>query len=166
MRRGNDLDNVDRQILALLEEDARRPNSEIARIVDLSPVTVAERIGRLRDIGVISKFTIKVDPAKIGYETAAMVRFEPSSTYHGESVRIVASHPAVRACYKVTGDSLLMLLVRVRNSAELNSVLVEFNQYGHTHTSVILTSELDERPWFAPGWTDPLLALTRRTRGY
>lgn len=166
VRRSNDLDSVDRQILALLEEDARRPNSDIARLVELSPVTVAERIGRLRDIGVISKFTIRVDPGRMGFQTAAIVEFEPHSSYHAEGVRVVASHSAVRSCYKVTGRALLILVVRVRNSAELNSVLLEFNEYGTTHTAVVLSSELEDRPWFAPDWADPVQALTRKTRGY
>ena len=53
MRRVHDLDAKDREILALLEADGRRSSSEIARLTSLSAPTVAERIARLRDIGVI-----------------------------------------------------------------------------------------------------------------
>ena len=49
MRRLHDLDAKDREILALLELDGRRANSEIARLTSLSAPTVAERIARLRD---------------------------------------------------------------------------------------------------------------------
>lgn len=165
MRRPYELDAADRQILVLLEEDARRTNSDIARSVGLSPATVGERIARLRDIGVISKFTIKVDPARLGYDVAAVVEFEPNCAYDADGVRIVAGHPAVRSCYKVTGRALLVLVLRVRDSAELNGVLLEFNRFGQTHTSVVLSSELENRGWFADDWGDPMDALQRRTRG-
>jgi Lrp/AsnC family transcriptional regulator, leucine-responsive regulatory protein len=158
------LDAYDTRILTLLEEDARRTNSDIARVVGLSPATIGERIARLRDVGVITGFAVKLDPARLGYPLAAIVEFEPSSRYDDDGVRAVANHPAVRSCYKVTGRSLLMLLVRVRDHAELNDALVEFNRFGQTHTSVILTSELDERPWFFDGWGDPMEALLRRTQ--
>jgi Lrp/AsnC family leucine-responsive transcriptional regulator len=165
MRKQYELDQHDREILALLEEDARRTNSEISRQVGLSPATIGERIARLRDVGVISRFSIKVDPARIGYSVAAIVEFEPNSRYDDDGVRAVAAHPAVRSCYKVTGRALLVLLVRVRDNTELNSALLEFNRHGQTHTSVVLTSELEDRPWFAHDWSNPMEALLRRSRG-
>lgn len=165
MRKQYEPDGYDRQILALLEEDARRTNSDISRLVGLSPATVGERIARLRDVGVISNFTIKIDPARIGYSLAAIVEFEPNSRYDDDGVRAVAEHPAVRSCYKVTGRALLVLVVRVRDSTELNSALLEFNRYGQTHTSVVLSSELEGRPWFYDGWGNPMEALLRRSRG-
>jgi Lrp/AsnC family transcriptional regulator, leucine-responsive regulatory protein len=165
MRKEYELDQFDREILALLEEDARRSNSDIARLVGLSPATIGERIARLRDVGVISRFSIKIDPARLGYSVAAIVEFEPNSRYDDSGVRAVAAHPAVRTCYKVTGRALLILLVRVRDSTELNGVLLEFNRYGQTHTSVVLTSELEDRPWFAGDWDNPMDALLRRSRG-
>ena len=166
MRKEYELDRYDKEILALLEEDARRTNSDIARLVGLSPATVGERIARLRDVGVIQRFSIKIDPARLGYSVAAIVEFEPNSRYDDNSVRAVAEHPAVRSCYKVTGKALLILLVRVRDSTELNSALLEFNRFGQTHTSVILSSELEDRPWFTDDWGNPMEALLRRSRGW
>lgn len=165
MRRPHELDACDRQILTLLEEDARRTNSDIARIVGLSPATIGERIARLRDVGVIRRFTIRVDPERLGYGIAAIVEFEPNSAYDAEGVRVVAGHPAVRSCYKVTGRALLLLVIRVRDSTELNGALLEFNRFGQTHTSLVLSSELEHRAWFSDDWGDPMDALLRRSRG-
>jgi DNA-binding Lrp family transcriptional regulator len=55
------VDDVDREILALLMEDARRPYREIAAAVDRSPPTVSERIERLEDLGIIEGFTLDID---------------------------------------------------------------------------------------------------------
>ena len=60
-----DLDEADRTILRLLLEDGRRPYSDLADHVDLSPPAVADRISRLESLGVIRRFTVDVDPSKL-----------------------------------------------------------------------------------------------------
>ncbi|KTG10287.1 ArsR family transcriptional regulator [Haloprofundus marisrubri] len=55
------LDDTDRQILRLLLEDARRPYSDIADNVGLSAPAVSDRVERLREIGVIRRFTLDVN---------------------------------------------------------------------------------------------------------
>jgi DNA-binding Lrp family transcriptional regulator len=54
-------DETDLEILRLLLEDGRRPYSEIAERVDLSPPTVSDRVDRLREAGVVRRFTLDVD---------------------------------------------------------------------------------------------------------
>lgn len=54
-------DDTDREILRLLTDDARRPYREIADRVDLSPPAVSDRIDRLRELGVIRRFTVDLD---------------------------------------------------------------------------------------------------------
>ena len=105
MRR-DDLDAKDRQILALLEADGRKSTSEIARLTNLSAPTVAERIARMRDIGVIKGFTVRIDAAKVGLPVAAIVEFQPRASYDTEALNSIIRHPAVRTCYRVTGSTL------------------------------------------------------------
>lgn len=166
MTRANKIDDVDRRIIALLETDARQPTSHIAREVGLSAASVADRIARLCDIGVISKFAARLDAGALGLEIAACVKFQPNSTSDAKGVRLAAAHPAVRSCYKVLGDALLILIVRTRTAAELDAFLVELNEHGQTETWLILNSELEERPWFAHDERDPLELLRRKNRGY
>ena len=148
MRRLHDLDSKDREILTLLEAEGRRANSEIARLTGLSPPTVAERIGRLRDIGVIRGFTIDIDPARIGLPLAAIIEFQPRSNDDSAAIAAISRNPAVRGCYRVTGPSLLMLMVRVADHAALKALLDEFTRYGDTKTAVILSAETENRPFF------------------
>ena len=153
MRRLHDLDAKDREILALLEDDGRRPNSEIARLTNLSAPTVAERIARLRDIGVIRGFTVDIDPSRIGLPISAIVEFQPRSNDDERAVAAVNSNPAVQSCYRVTGPSLLVMIVRVAANAALTRLLAEFTHYGDTKTAVILSVESEDRPFFAD-WRD------------
>ena len=155
MRRLHDLDAKDREILALLEVDGRRANSEIARLTNLSAPTVAERIARLRDIGVIKGFTVDIDPARVGLPISAIIEFQPRSNDDERAVTAINSHPAVQCCYRVTGPSLLVLIVRVADNAALTRLLAEFTHFGDTKTAVILSTELGKRYFFADAVTQP-----------
>ena len=149
MRRTHDLDAKDRQILGLLESDARRSNSDIARITNLSAPTVAERIARLRDIGVIKGFTTKIDPSKVGLPVSALIEFRPHTMTDMEAIDFVTRFPQIRDCYRVTGNALMVLLVRVPDNDGLKVLLADLYKQGETRTSVILSTEVEARPVFA-----------------
>ena len=151
MRRTHDLDAKDRQILALLESDARRSNSDIARITNLSAPTVAERIARLRDIGVIRGFTAKIDAAKVGLPVSAIIEFRPHTMTDMEAIDFVTRFPQIRDCYRVTGNALLVLHIRVPDNDGLKALLADLYKQGETRTSVVLHTEIDRRPIFASG---------------
>lgn len=68
-----ELDETDLEILQLLVADARRPYNEIADAVDLSPPTVSDRIDRLRELGVIRRFTVDVDRTLLSEGIAVLV---------------------------------------------------------------------------------------------
>ena len=149
MRRTHDLDAKDRQILALLESDARRSNSDIARQTSLSAPTVAERIARLRDIGIIRGFTTQIDEAKVGLPVNAIIEFRPTKMGDVDAVEFATQIPQVRDCYLVTGNALLVLIVRLPSNEGLKALLNELNRHGSTQTSVVLQTEVDRRPIFA-----------------
>lgn len=60
-----ELDDTDMEILQLLQSNARRPYSEIAEAVDLSAPAVSDRVARLREAGVINRFTLDIDRSKL-----------------------------------------------------------------------------------------------------
>ncbi len=70
-----DLDDTDLEILRLLVADGRRPYSEIADVVDLSPPAVSDRVARLREQGVIRQFTVDVDRSKLRSGHSVLVDF-------------------------------------------------------------------------------------------
>lgn len=61
----SEFDETDAEILRLLVEDARRPYKDIAERVNLSAPAVSDRIARLRESGVIDRFTVNVDRSKL-----------------------------------------------------------------------------------------------------
>ena len=149
MRRTHDMDAKDRQILALLEEDARRSNSDIARLTGLSAPTVAERIARLKDIGVIRGFAVRIDSAKAGLPVNAIIEFRPHTMTDDEAVAMIAKLPEVRDCYRVTGTALLIMVVRLASNDALRALLAILYKHGETKTSVVLRTECEQKPLFA-----------------
>jgi len=75
-----DLDETDLEILQLLTDDARRPYSEIADHVDLTPPAVSDRVARLEDQGIIRGFTVDVDRAKLQRDVAIMAELNAKPT--------------------------------------------------------------------------------------
>lgn len=68
-----EIDELDLKILKLLEEDGRLAFMDIAKKLRLSESTIRKRVQALKDNGVIKRFTVEIDPAKIGLNTVAIV---------------------------------------------------------------------------------------------
>ena len=79
------LDDTDREIVRLLLDDARRPYSDIAERVDLSPPAVSDRVERLQEMGVVRRFTVDLDRSRLreGVHLLVTVHAVPGS---GESI--------------------------------------------------------------------------------
>lgn len=148
MRRTGDLDAKDREILALLEADARRSISDIARLTGLSAPTVTERIARLKDIGIIRRFATQIDYAKVGLPTGAIIEFKPHMNKDIKAYDFVCKREEVRDIYLVTGSAMMVLIVRLADNVLLNELLRELTQFGETKTSVILNTIEEWRPVF------------------
>ena len=67
------IDETDRQILNILQENARTPNAEIARQVGMAPSAVLERVRRLETKGVIEGYETRLNPEALGLGLLAFV---------------------------------------------------------------------------------------------
>jgi DNA-binding Lrp family transcriptional regulator len=124
------MDDVDHRIVALLREDARRTIADIAARVSLSPAPVRRRIDRLERTGVITGYTVLVDPAALGPSVEAYVELRFSGTTDVEE--IVASARAVPEVEEVAttaGDPDALVRVRVGSVEQLQGVI---NRLRHT----------------------------------
>jgi Lrp/AsnC family transcriptional regulator, leucine-responsive regulatory protein len=140
------LDAVNRAILEELQRDARLSMAELGRRVNLSPPAVAERVQRLEREGVIRGYHAEIDPTKLGYTVAAVVRVAPA-TRQLEKIRQVARDtPQVVECHRITGEDCFFLKLHLRSIDELEPLLDRFTPYGRTTTSIIHSSPVDRRP--------------------
>lgn len=128
------LDKIDRKILALLQENGRLSNLEIAEQVNLSPSPCLRRIRRLEDAGVIRGYVALLDSAKIGLGLLAYVNVrlekrgstESRAKPPAEQFRAaVAAWPEVVGCYAMTGDMDYLLRVHVQDMEHFSRFVQE-----------------------------------------
>lgn len=111
---GGELDEKDRAILRLLQQNARMTVKEIAEAVHLSPTPVHERIRRLESSGVIRQYAALLDPAQLGKRL--MVICYVSLKQHNKNagsrfIKAINELDEVIECYNISGQFDFMLKV-------------------------------------------------------
>jgi Lrp/AsnC family transcriptional regulator, leucine-responsive regulatory protein len=120
------LDAVDAQLLSLLAADARTSLRSLGAAVGLSGPSVADRIARLTQRGVIRGFTVDIDWARLGLPTLAHISLLTDKTSHIEQVvDELLSIDRVEEISIVTGSTDLLVRARVADLTELRQLLVE-----------------------------------------
>lgn len=112
------LDKIDRQILALLRENARMSNLELAESVNLSPTPCTRRVKQLEDAGVITGYSVTTDPTKLGYQLSVYIAIsmdKHTAERFSNFEKKLREFPEVVSCSIVTGrseDYLIKALVK------------------------------------------------------
>ncbi len=137
------MDDIDRQILALLVEDGRRTFDDIARRVSLSAPAVKRRVDRLRRDGSLRGFTAVLDHAALGDTTEALIElFFTAGTQLDAVAATLHRHAEVVEAWSVTGEADAIARVRTRNNADLERLIMELQRDGlveRTRSQVVLS---------------------------
>lgn len=142
---GERLDPVDRAILAALSDDARVTMAELARTVGLSAPSVAERVRRLEEAGVITGYRAVVSPSALGLPIAAWLRIRPVPGELERVAGIIRDIPEIVECDRVTGEDCFLARAHLRSLADLERVIDRIIPYAMTNTSVIQSSPVPPR---------------------
>ena len=118
-----ELDTTDRQLLALLRENARRSTAELARALGLSRTTVQSRIERLERARVIAGFTVKTDDAVEAALVRAHVMITVGPKQTGAIEAALRKIPAVRSLLSVSGVFDLLAVLAAPSIAELDALI-------------------------------------------
>ena len=139
------IDDIDKKILFLLQNDARMTNAELARRVNLSPPATHARVKRLEENNLIERYATIVNRKKTDYDMLCFVRV--SLRLH-DLDQVVGFHEAVQEipevleCHHVTGDYDYLLKVVAQNTDDLEKLLVKkltpIPGVAQIHTSLVL----------------------------
>lgn len=113
------LDDVDRKILAAMQEDASQSLDEIATRAGASRTSVWHRIRKLRAAGVIRRQTVILDPQRLGLEACFFVLIRTSEhqkEWQDRFLQALHGRPEVMEAHRLAGDIDYILKVRVRNA--------------------------------------------------
>jgi len=119
------LDEIDIKILEMLDEDGRKSFTEIAQKLNLSEATVRKRVSALKKKCVIKKFTIKVDPAKLGIKTVAIVGMEVDPPRLLEAAQRLCDFKEIKCVATSTGDHMIMTEIWTKDGRELTKLISE-----------------------------------------
>lgn len=118
------LDRLDGEILALLTDHGRASFATIGAAVNLSAPAVKRRVDRLRERGVIEGFTVRIDPAALGWTTEALVEVHCAEQTSPARMReAFETYPEVTSASTVTGDADAVVQVRARDMRHLEEVV-------------------------------------------
>lgn len=136
------MDAIDKKLLEILMQDARCSATDIAKKVNLSIPAVNKRIAKLRESGVISKFTVQIDPKKIDKSVQAFIMLVVDQySKVNELFAFIDKSQNIVGCYAITGEYDYLLNLYAKDIEELESVLLELKEkkcVSKSHTVFVL----------------------------
>jgi Lrp/AsnC family leucine-responsive transcriptional regulator len=121
-------DRIDLAILRVLREDSRKTLQEIGALVGLSATSCWSRIKKLEAQGVIRRYTVDLDPVKLGYSDFVIVQLTLES-HTDETLyefgRVLATIPEIQEAYLVSGDYDYYIRIAVRDTRDYERLLRE-----------------------------------------
>ncbi len=147
--KGNDVDDIDRRILAELLVHARASFQEIGSVVGLSAPAVKRRVDKMVASGQITGFTAQVNPAALGWTTEAYVEvYYRDNISPAELRRTLEPIPQVVGVWTIAGEADALVHVMATDMAEIEVTVERIREnarVGRTRSSLVM-SRILERP--------------------
>lgn len=119
------IDKKDTEIIEHLKKDSRTPFTEIARRIGVSESTIRKRVESLEQRGVIKKYSVILDPSKMGYNSTALVGIDVVPDKFLEVAQYLADLEETKQVATSTGDHMIMAEIWSRDGRELARVISE-----------------------------------------
>ena len=143
------IDDKDRKILEVLQENSNWSSHKISKKTLIPVTTVNNRIKKLKNLGVIKKFTVDIDKKKLGLNLSAYI-FITLSKYElkqegmktRDVINVIKKNPLVHTVENITGDFDILIKTYVKDITELNdyvvNVLSDMKGIEKTKTAIVL----------------------------
>ena len=132
------IDDIDRQILACLVEDARMSLKVLSGRIGLTSPSTEER-------GVIQGYGARVNLAALGYTLQALVRVRPLPGLLHKVDKYIQAMPECIESDKVTGEDCFVIRLVVRSIEQLDALLDGLAEHAQCNTSIVKSSPVRRR---------------------
>ena len=124
MKKDNEIDKLDKQILSSLMQNAKRPYTDIAQELFVSGGTIHVRMKKLEDSGIVKGYSLEVDQHKLGFDVCAFlgIYLDKSSLYE-EVAEELKKIPEIVAAHYTTGLYNIFAKIICRDTKHLREVL-------------------------------------------
>ena len=139
-------DPLDRQLLALLQANARESTAALARRLGVARTTVLSRLARLERDGVVLGYTARLAPGEADRSVQAYVGIVTDPKKARLVTQRLASLPELRQLCSVSGEFDYIALLRADTTARLDALLDEIGEIdgvNRTTSSVVLALRVD-----------------------
>ncbi|MCJ7650448.1 MAG: Lrp/AsnC family transcriptional regulator [Candidatus Lokiarchaeota archaeon] len=137
------INDIDRKILRLLQENSKISNAELARKLKMAASSIFERIKQLEAKGIITEYTTKFDCNKLGCSLIAFLLIK--TTERAGEVRIakkIALISEVQEVHHVAGEDCYLVKIRVSDNKALADLirnhLGKIDEISSTRTTIVL----------------------------
>ena len=137
------MNDIDRQLIALLRDDARMPVATLAKKLRVARATVQNRLSRLLQDGAIVGFTVRLRPEAEAHRIRAIMSIEIEGNYGDDVRRVLRGMPNVVALHTTNGRWDMMAELRTDTLESFDSVLNTIRQVdgiANTETSILLST--------------------------
>ena len=145
-----DIDDLDFLILGELSRNSNQSFRTLAKKLGVAITTVIKRVEKLKQKGVIKRYSIEIDYEKLGYGLSAVVEIEGAK---GETLGLeekLSKHKNVSAVYDVTGQVDSIIIAKFKNSEELNEFIrsvLGMEEINKTTTHLVLKTVKEKSCW-------------------
>lgn len=117
------LSETDRKILDLLVKNGRMSYADIGKEINVSRVSVRERVHQMMDAGIIEKFSVVINSEMVGKTVSAFFEVDCEPAYLVTVAEKLVNNPSVASCYQMTGPSTLHMHVLVEDFTSLENFI-------------------------------------------
>ena len=139
------LDDTDRRILTLLQQDGRMAVKLLAEQIGLSSPAASDRLRRLQERDVIHGFSPDVEPRALGYSMQALVRIRPMPGKLQAVQKLIENIPEFGECDKVTGEDCFIGRLYLRSIEHLDHILDRITNIAETSTAIVKSQPVRRR---------------------
>ncbi|SDM98546.1 DNA-binding transcriptional regulator, Lrp family [Fictibacillus solisalsi] len=117
------LSETDRKILELLSHNGRMSYAEIGKELNISRVSIRDRVHQMMEAGIIEKFSVVINSEMVGKTVSAFFEVDCEPAYLVTVAEKLVNNPSVASCYQMTGPSTLHMHVLVEDFTSLESFI-------------------------------------------
>ena len=139
------LDNIDKKLIAMLNENARYSLKELAGAVSLSSPATATRIERLEKDEFITGYSAKINRQKLGYNITAFISMDVPPPQKETFYPFIKACPNVIECNCITGNYSMFIKVAFKTTQELDSFIGTLQSFGKTQTQIVFSTPVEPR---------------------
>ncbi|WP_261301413.1 Lrp/AsnC family transcriptional regulator [Paenibacillus andongensis] len=137
------MDQVDKQILYHLQNQARISMTELGKCVGLSQPAVTERVKRMEEKGIIKEYRTLISPEKIGKQAAAYILFRTRDCH--AFLDFCRSSPDVVECNRISGEHNYLLKVMTDSTRSLEEFGNQCDKYGTYTILIVMSSPIEPK---------------------